>query len=65
MNASAHTPRRTHTLTVARLASASHTCCRPALRQDVYRMTVGLFGVFTGLAVHGLVSWRRGLEDSP
>lgn len=30
--------------------------------QAGYWMTVGLFGVFTGLAVHGLVSWRRELE---
>lgn len=30
--------------------------------QAGYWMTVGLFGVFTGLAIHGLVSWRRELK---
>lgn len=30
--------------------------------QAGYWVSVGLFGVFTGLAVHGLVSWQRELE---
>ncbi|MCR9161012.1 MAG: nicotinamide riboside transporter PnuC [Nannocystaceae bacterium] len=32
--------------------------------QAGYWMTVGLFAVFTGLAVHGMVSWHRELEEA-
>lgn len=32
--------------------------------QAGYRLTVGLFAVFTGLAIHGAIAWRRGLESA-